>query len=252
MKREEDLEWELRPGGMLVQKREDGDNNGGVGGGGGGDSGSGSAMINIKVCHGSNHHQLHVPIQSTFAQGPKTLVQGKEIDDQECLQQVGVKDRSKLLLLEEMASKERKLEEARRSDEISKACKAVAEVKAEVDKLLEKVVALEATVNGGTTVEDKEFVVLTELLMRQLLKLDGIEAEGEAKVQRRAEVRRVQSLVEMLDTLKARNSNPFSTKSNAVSVTTKWETFESGLGSLTAPPPMPSSTAVNQDWETFD
>ena len=49
-------------------------------------------------------------------------------------------------------------------------------------------VALEATVNGGTTVENKEFVVLTELLMRQLLKLDGIEAEGEAKVQRRAEV----------------------------------------------------------------
>lgn len=44
------------------------------------------------------------------------------------------------------------------------------------------------TVNGGTTVEDKQFVVLTELLMRQLLKLDSIEAEGEAKVQRRAEV----------------------------------------------------------------
>ena len=43
-------------------------------------------------------------------------------------------------------------------------------------------VALEATVNGGTTVENKEFVVLTELLMRQLLKLDGIEAEGEGKV----------------------------------------------------------------------
>ena len=49
-------------------------------------------------------------------------------------------------------------------------------------------VALEATLNGGTTVEDREFVVLTELLMRQLLKLDSIEAEGEAKVQRRAEV----------------------------------------------------------------
>ena len=43
-------------------------------------------------------------------------------------------------------------------------------------------VALEATMNGGTTVEDKEFVVLIELLMRQLLKLDGIEVEGEAKV----------------------------------------------------------------------
>ncbi|RVW29548.1 BAG family molecular chaperone regulator 4 [Vitis vinifera] len=81
-----------------------------------------------------------------------------------------------------MTSKERKLEEERRSDEISKACKSITEVKAKVDKLLEKVVALEATMNGGTTVEDKEFVVLIELLMRQLLKLDGIEVEGEAKV----------------------------------------------------------------------
>ena len=43
-------------------------------------------------------------------------------------------------------------------------------------------------VDGGTEVSDKEFVVSTELLMRQLLKLDGIEAEGEAKLQRKAEV----------------------------------------------------------------
>lgn len=35
---------------------------------------------------------------------------------------------------------------------------------------------------------DKEFVVLTELLMVQLLQLDTIEADGEAKVQRRIEV----------------------------------------------------------------
>ena len=48
--------------------------------------------------------------------------------------------------------------------------------------------ALEATVRGGTKVTDKEFVVLTELLMMQLLKLDSIEADGEAKVQRRIEV----------------------------------------------------------------
>ena len=40
----------------------------------------------------------------------------------------------------------------------------------------------------GTKVAEKEFVVLTELLMMQLLKLDSIEAEGEAKVQRRIEV----------------------------------------------------------------
>jgi hypothetical protein len=49
---------------------------------------------------------------------------------------------------------------------------------------------LEKSVLAGTTVVDKEFVVLTELLMVQLLKLDGIEAEGEARAQRKAEVRR--------------------------------------------------------------
>ena len=51
-----------------------------------------------------------------------------------------------------------------------------------------QVAALQVAVNGGTNVEDKEFVVSTELLMRQLLKLDSIDAEGEAKLQRKAEV----------------------------------------------------------------
>lgn len=49
-------------------------------------------------------------------------------------------------------------------------------------------VALERTVSGGTKVEEKEFVILTELLMVQLLKLDSIVADGEAKAQRRIEV----------------------------------------------------------------
>lgn len=43
-------------------------------------------------------------------------------------------------------------------------------------------------IGDRTKVAEKEFVVSTELLMRQLLKLDGIEAEGEAKMQRKAEV----------------------------------------------------------------
>lgn len=42
--------------------------------------------------------------------------------------------------------------------------------------------------DGGTKVSDKEFIVSTELLMRKLLELDGIKAEGEAKLQRKAEV----------------------------------------------------------------
>lgn len=66
------------------------------------------------------------------------------------------------------------------------------------------------------------------------------------------QVRRVQNLVETLDGLKARNSNPFSGNGNAVSVTTQWETFDSGVGSLNAPSPMASSTKITQDWEQFE
>lgn len=48
--------------------------------------------------------------------------------------------------------------------------------------------SLEATLRSCNKVVDKDFAVLTELLMVQLLKLDTIEADGEAKVQRRIEV----------------------------------------------------------------
>lgn len=47
---------------------------------------------------------------------------------------------------------------------------------------------MEAAINTGNKASEKEFLLLTELLMSQLLKLDGIEAEGEAKLQRKAEV----------------------------------------------------------------
>lgn len=47
---------------------------------------------------------------------------------------------------------------------------------------------LESNVNSGYNVPDREFIVLAEFLMVQLLKLDGINAEGKAKAQRRLEV----------------------------------------------------------------
>ena len=47
---------------------------------------------------------------------------------------------------------------------------------------------MDAIVRGGTKVAEKEFLVLTEFLMVQLLQLDMIKADGEAKVQRRVEV----------------------------------------------------------------
>ncbi|KAJ4978418.1 hypothetical protein NE237_009198 [Protea cynaroides] len=246
------IDWELRPGGMLVQKRDDVVDASGP-------------TIKIKVSHGSYQHDVNVPAQATFGDLKKVLThqtglvpkeqrllfRGKEKEDDECLHMVGVKDMSKVILLEDPASREKKLEEMNRNQEISKACEAVGKVRTEVNKLSEKVAALEAAVRGGTKVADKEFVVLTELFMVQLLKLDSTEASGEAKMQRRIEVRRVQGYVEALDNLKARNSNPFGRSTNAVSVTTKWETFDAGVGSLSAPPPRPSSTRVTKDWEQF-
>ncbi|TYG58807.1 hypothetical protein ES288_D08G251900v1 [Gossypium darwinii] len=235
-----EIKWELRPGGMLVQKRDMGD-------------ASSGPMIKIKVSHGSFHHDITVPAQSTFGDLKKVLVQetglepkeqrllfqGKEKDDEECLHMVGVKDMSKVVLLEDPASKERKLEEMKRNQSVLKACEEVAKVRAEVVQLSDKVNALEGIVHGGTKVDEKELLGLTELLMVQLLQLDTIEANGEAKLQRRAEVRRVQRLVDTLDNMKARNSNPFSSSG-------KSEAFEC------ASPSFPSSTRITHDWEVFD
>ncbi|KAI8559777.1 hypothetical protein RHMOL_Rhmol04G0200600 [Rhododendron molle] len=209
----------------------------------------------------------------------RLLFRGMEKDDQEYLHMVGVKDNAKVLLMEEQKTIERNSEEVEGNrfssaaevrpekelgsmegtvkdraleEAVARSCAAVAQVKAEVDKLSEQVAALEGVVYGGTQVGEKEFIILSELLMRQLLKLDGIEAEGEGKVQRKLEVRRVQSFVDTVDSLKERNSNPLSNNSRNVSVTTEWETFGSEMESFSAPPPFPSSTAVTQDWEHFN
>ncbi|CAK7343828.1 unnamed protein product [Dovyalis caffra] len=140
----------------------------------------------------------------------KILFRGNEKEDGENLQEAGVKNKSKILVLEEVR-KEKKLEEMKGSEETSKgpvnengeemsrmevkgneqemakAFQAIAETRAEIDKLAERVAALEVAVNGGTKVSEDELVVCAEMLMRQLLKLDTVEAEGEARIQRKAE-----------------------------------------------------------------
>lgn len=247
----EAIDWELRPGGMLVQKRED-------------DVDSSVPMIKIKVFHDSYQHQVTVPAKSTFGELKAVLAQetglapdeqrllfrGKEKDDDECLHMAGVKDMSKVVLLQDPASRERKLEQLKHDQENSKACEAVAGVRDEVDKLVEKVNALKYSIHRGSKVKDQEFVVLTELLMRLLLKLDSIEADGEAKIQRKAEVRRIQHYVEMLDALKFRNSDHFRNSSSST-VATEWHKFDSGVGSLNAPAAKPFTEVIN-DWEKFE
>ncbi|KAI3908556.1 hypothetical protein MKX01_009358 [Papaver californicum] len=254
---EEEIDCEVRPGGMLVQKRDDDNNNE--------DGDVAVPMIKLIVTHATSKHEINVPPQATFGDVKRLLAnvtglepneqrlffRGKEKGDEEGLLMAGVKDKSKVLLLEDQESKERKLEAVRMNAKMLEACEAVVKVRSEVDSLAEKVSVLEAAVHSGDKVPDKEFVVLGEFLMRQLLKLDGIKAEGEARAQRRLEVRRVQNLVDTIDNLKARNTNPIS-NDKAVSVPTKWEKVEGGLGSLSPPPMPPSSSQSCQNWEQYD
>jgi len=222
-KKEADGDWEVRPGGMLVQRRE----------------GEEGPTLRLRVSHGPALRDVFVPAQATFGELKRVLTQttgleperqrlffrGKEKRDDEFLHASGAKDGAKLLLLEKHvpANVEQKVETVMMDESMMRACEAVVRVRSEVDKLSAK-----------------------------LLKLDGIEAEGEARAQRKAEVRRIQNLVETLDKLKARNANPFSDSTKSVSVSTEWETFENGMGSLNAPPARFSSTQNDTDWEQFD
>lgn len=69
----------------------------------------------------------------------RLLFRGKEKEDNECLHIAGVKDMSKIVLLEDPASKEKKLQEMQKNQGILKAYEQVAEVRAQVDKLSQKV-----------------------------------------------------------------------------------------------------------------
>ncbi|KAK3006956.1 hypothetical protein RJ639_015996, partial [Escallonia herrerae] len=105
-----EIKWELRPGGMLVQMRECGER-------------GGEGIIMVRVSTVSQWHDISIEPTSTFGElkmvlslvtgmEPKEqrlLFKGKEREDGEYLHMVGVRDKDKVLLLEDPAIKERKL-----------------------------------------------------------------------------------------------------------------------------------------------
>ncbi|XP_057478926.1 BAG family molecular chaperone regulator 3-like [Actinidia eriantha] len=202
-------EWELRPGGMLVQKRTDSDQNRVP-----------PPTIRVRVKYGSNYHEVHISSQATFGelkkmlsgqtglhhQDQKLLFNNKERDSKAFLDISGVKDRSKIVLLEDPISKEKRYIEMQKSAKMEKASKTISEISLEVDRLAGQVSALESVISKGAKVAEKDVLNLIELLMNQLLKLDGIIADGDVKLQRKMQVRRVQKYVETLDVLKIKNS----------------------------------------------
>ncbi|XP_062120515.1 BAG family molecular chaperone regulator 3 [Humulus lupulus] len=204
-------EWELRPGGMLVQKRSDSDQ-----------TTAPPPTIRVRVKYGSTYHEIYINSQATFGElkkllvGPtglhhedqKLLFKDKERNSKAFLDTSGVKDRSKIVLLEDPLSQEKRFLEMRRNAKMEKAAKSISEISLEVDRLGGRVSAFESIISKGGKVVETDVLNLIELLMNQLLKLDGIVADGDVKLQRKMQVRRVQKYVETLDLLKVKNSMP--------------------------------------------
>ncbi|KAI9120564.1 hypothetical protein K1719_007597 [Acacia pycnantha] len=104
-----EIKWELRPGGMLVQKRDTTQN-------------AEEAFITIRVSTVSHCHAISIEATSTFGElkmilslitnmeprEQRLLFKGKERDDEEYLHMVGVRDKDKVLLLQDPAMKEEK------------------------------------------------------------------------------------------------------------------------------------------------
>ncbi|CAK8532568.1 unnamed protein product [Lathyrus sativus] len=203
-------DWEMRPGGMLVQTRTSNiDQNPVL-----------VPTIRVRVKFGSVYHELNISSQATFGdlkkmltgptglhhQDQKLFYKDKERDSKAFLDIVGVKDKSKLVLVEDPISQEKRILEIRKNAKMEKAAKSISQISLEVDRLAGRVSAFESIISKGGKVVESDVIGLIELLMNQLLKLDTIIADGDIKLQRKMQVRRVQKYVETLDMLKVKNS----------------------------------------------
>lgn len=272
-------EWELRPCGMLVQKRDPD-----------AEAAHAGPLIRVKVSFGRTSHRVSVNAHSTFGDLKKLLVQvtglqteqqrllykGKYKSDRDYLSEAGIKDKSKVVLVEDTKGWEKRLVEMRKNDADAKACKAVAEVQQLVDQMSGQIAALEAAIATGKKLSDSDLVGPSDLLMCQLIKLDDSKVDGDAKVQKRILIRRVQKYVETLDALKLRNDSlrvqngspkvhevhangspkvhevhangrvdASSPQKKAVSVRTDPKKFRTNM------PVSQNSTVVTTTWETF-
>ncbi|XP_010909200.1 BAG family molecular chaperone regulator 1 [Elaeis guineensis] len=229
-----EMEWEMRPGGMLVQKRQ-------------ADLGAAAApVVRVRISHGAVRYEVSVSCLATFGELKKLLTaetglqpgeqrlmyRGKERGDGEFLDLCGVKDRSKVVLIQDPTSLERRRVEMWRNARIQSVHQAISDVSLEVDKLADQVTTIEKSISNGNKVAEVQITTLIELLMRQAVKLDSIPTEGDASSQKNLLAKRVQKCVETLDVLEISNA-----KLKPVVVTTMWETFD---------PP------TKTPWEFFD
>ncbi|GMN54561.1 hypothetical protein TIFTF001_023687 [Ficus carica] len=137
---EAEIKWEMRPGGMLVQKRI-------------GAPDVSAPNLRLQIAFGALRYQISVSSQATFGEVKKVLTgetglqageqrlifKGKERENGEYLDTCGVKDRSKVILMEDPASIEKRFIEMRRNARIQTAHRAISDISFELDKLAEQV-----------------------------------------------------------------------------------------------------------------
>nr|GMD97692.1 BAG family molecular chaperone regulator 3-like [Ipomoea batatas] len=183
--------WEVRPCGMLVQKR--------------------SSDFNQSVKYGSSHHEVYIHSQANLG---------------------------------DQMNREKRCPEMCRTVKMENSSKEITEIRLEIDKLAKQVGNVEMDIYGGKKVAEMAILNMIELFMTQLIKLDGVSGDGDVKLQRRMQVKRVQKYIENLDMLKIRNStlgsnnarvaaqfqqvhNKLAGRNNEgpVRVTAKWENF---------------------------
>uniref|UniRef100_M4EKH1 Ubiquitin-like domain-containing protein n=2 Tax=Brassica campestris TaxID=3711 RepID=M4EKH1_BRACM len=202
-----DGEWELRPGGMVVQRRTDYSSNV-------------PHVIRVRVKYGSVHHEISINSQSTFGElkkrlsfktgvhheDMKILYKDKERDSKIFLDLCGVKDGSRLVLKEDPISQEKRFLEMSKLVAKEKANKSISDISFQADRLAGKLSAFDAVIGKGVKVEEKNLENLLEMLMNQLVKLDAILVDGDIKLKKKMQEERLQKYVEALDALKIKNS----------------------------------------------
>ncbi|KAJ6712408.1 BAG FAMILY MOLECULAR CHAPERONE REGULATOR-LIKE PROTEIN [Salix purpurea] len=200
-------EWEIRPGGMLVQKRTTADSN---------HNSVPVSTIKVRVKYGSSCHEIGTSSQASFGELKKMLEQHtgvhhedqrliykkKERNSKAYLDIAGVKDGSKIVLIEDITSRQRRCLEMLKTAKIKKGSKSLQQITLDVDQLGEKVTSFETTTSKGGKIAEKDVDELTAMLMEKLVAFDGIFVEGDLKLQKRMQERRVQQYVETLDKLK--------------------------------------------------
>ncbi|KAJ4835658.1 hypothetical protein Tsubulata_021707 [Turnera subulata] len=274
-------EWEVRPGGMLVQMRNSESNQNSVP----------VSMIRVRVKYGSLYHDIRISPQASFGDlkkmvaectgvhhlDQKLIYKKRERDSKAFLDVARVRDGSKIVLIEDIASRERRCLEMLKLAKMEKASKLLQEISLEVDKLGEKVAALEAATSRGEKVAGLDVDNLTAILMNKLVALDGmVVVDSNLKAQKQMQERRVQGHIEVLDMLKLSKSKdscnggqtplrqmenpsgqmPGRVKTQPVQSKHRDATVEKPMQQQQQQQPRPSRhtkpVVVTTQWETFD